>query len=82
MNVSQALWHDYYAYTAVHGIPAIAADYAEKYIEELVLSGAAVEEMRRKLHLFIAQNGWKDYAKDHNITGYNDYGNWVGNSEA
>jgi hypothetical protein len=81
MNAPQALWRDYYAYTNIHGSPAIVADYAGDYIDALVLSGADFEEMRRKLHIFIAKNGWKDYMKDHGILGYNEYGNWVGTAE-
>jgi hypothetical protein len=80
-KTEQALWHDYFMLTGKTGAAEIVADYAEDYITELAGSGAAIEELRLKLKNFTVRNGWKAYAKERGITGYNGYGNWTGKPE-
>jgi hypothetical protein len=80
-NVEHALWHEYFMLTGKAGAAEIVADYAEDYINELAGSGEAIKELRLRLKNFVAQNGWKGYAKERGITGYNGYGNWTGKPE-
>jgi hypothetical protein len=77
-KIEHTLWHDYYTLTGKSGAAAIVADYAEDYITGLAGSGTAIEELRVKLKNFVVRNGWKAYAKERGITGYNGYGSWTG----
>jgi hypothetical protein len=80
-KIEHVLWHDYFMLTGKSGAAEIVAAYAEDYITELAGSGAAIKELRLRLKNFVAQNGWKAYAKERGITGYNSFGSWRGKPE-